>query len=260
MAIAKKLYSYLLLASVFATPSLSAETIQPGATVLTAQGRELAINVAQVAGMMYLVGAAATITHEWGHAGTAMALLDLDGIPQVHIGTNGSWFGSTDKPWFSLGNTHFYQTFPWFGGHTEPGRYWYEASDTSIDTRLGIMTAAGGATAALFLTGCLGIITTYCAYEKEQGIRLALRLGIQNITSPFQAILAAEHLSHAQKRLLINTCFCIGISLIFNIFYGLTPYALCPGDGTQLWENYIGVTGTPLTALKIMSVASPEKV
>jgi len=256
MITTKKSFTQLCLSFMFITiTSVSAEIMKPGATVLLAKGRELGINAAQVAGMMCLVGAAATITHEWGHAGTAMALLDLVQAPEVHIGTSTYLMGDGDNKLFSIGNTHFYKTFPWFGGHTNYGRYRYRASDTSINTRLGIITAAGGATAALFLTGCLGAITTYCAYQKEQGLKLVLWKGFKNIASPFQAILASEGLSYGQKRLLINACFCIGISLIFNIFYGLTPYPLAPGDGTDLWEKYIGVTGTPLTALKIVSVA-----
>ena len=256
MTIIKKLFTRsFLLCVLISLACANASELKPDEAILLAKGKELSINAAQVAAMMWLVGAAATITHEWGHAGAAMALLDLTGSPQVHIGSNGSWFGSTDAPWFSLGNTHFYKTFPWFGGHTNYGSYRYKLSDTSINAKHGVITAAGGATAALFLTGCLGVITTYCAYEKEQGLKPALWQGIKNIGSPFQAIITAEQLSHAQKRLLINTCFCIGISLIFNIFYGLTPYPLAPGDGTDLWEKYIGVTGTPLTALKIMSLA-----
>ena len=44
--------------------------------------------------------------------------------------------------------------------------------------------------------------------------------------------------------MLLNATLVICFSLIYNIFYGVTPYR--PGDGMKIWKKNMGVTGIPL--------------
>lgn len=51
---------------------------------------------------------------------------------------------------------------------------------------------------------------------------------------------------------MINATLVISLSLIFNIFYGCTPYK--GGDGVEIWKDYMGLTGIPLKIAHGLSV------
>ncbi len=92
----------------------------------------------------------------------------------------------------------------------------------------------------------------YCAYCDNKNLHEVVTKSFINACSPFSYILETQNISFIQKRLLINAVLVIGLSFIFNIFYGLTPY-LGVGDGISLWKDHMGVTGTPLVIVQILS-------
>ena len=121
-----------------------------------------------------------------------------------------------------------------------------------ITIKNAIITAAGGASAALLLYALIAGITTYCSLHDDYSFE-GLKKGLINSFSPFKTITNTRNLTHQQKRFFTNAVLIIGISLVFNIFYGLTPSPIFRGDGSHLWEDLIGLRGTPLKISQILS-------
>lgn len=199
---------------------------------------ELFIDVAQIEVLELIIFSISTITHELGHAIATESLFEGHDPMEIHIGTTTP---EDDHEWFSLGNMHFYKTMPWIKGITKC-RAWGRAD--SLNTNLSIMTAAGGLSAAALMYGLLSAITGYCAYCDNKGLFEMTLKSFINGVSPFSYILNTKNISFKQKRLLLNATLVICLSLIYNIFYGCTPYRA--GDGVTIWKKYMGVTGTPL--------------
>lgn len=211
--------------------------------------KELLIDAIQIEALELVVFAIDTITHELGHAIAAKSLFYVRDPIQIHIGTNTP---ETTPKLFSLGNMHFYKTIPWKKGltkiitHTKRGREAYDKIDDCI------FTSAGGMSAAAFMYILLSIITGYCAYCDNKSSSEIILKSLINAPSSFSYILNTKALSYKQKRFLINATLVISLSLIFNIFYGCTPYK--GGDGVEIWKDYMGLTGIPLKIAHGLSV------
>lgn len=216
---------------------------------LTELCKEFIIDAAQIEGLELVIFPTATIAHELGHAITAKSLFNVPNTIQIHIGICTP--EDTTPRLFSLDNMHFYKTIPWKRGftkistYTKHGREDYEKIDDCI------FTAAGGLSAASFMYILLSAITWYCAYCDNKKLSEITLKSLINGASPFTYILNTKNLSYKQKRFLINTTLVICLSLISNIFYGCTPYH--GGDGVEIWREYMGVTGTPLKIVHVLS-------
>ncbi|MFH1253829.1 MAG: hypothetical protein V1646_00160 [bacterium] len=211
--------------------------------------KELFIDAAQIEGLELAIFSIDTISHELGHAIALKTLFDVHDPIKIHIGTR----TPEETPQiFSLGNMYFYKTIPWKSGLTKSMAVSIKKSRTAyenIDSCIG--TAAGGLSAAAFMYTLLSAITCYCAYSDNKKLsEIALKSFI-NGTSPFSYILNTKNLSIKQKRFLINATLVICLSLIFDLFYGCTPY--CGGDGVVVWKKHMGVTGIPLKIVHVLS-------
>lgn len=216
---------------------------------LTELCKEFLIDAAQIEGLEVIIFSIATIAHELGHATAAKTLFDVHDPIQIHIGTR-----TPDKTpkLFSLGNMHFYKTIPLTEGltksmgiSTKKNREPYENIDS------GIRVAAGGLSAATFMYMLLSAITAYCAYCDNKELSEITLKSFINGSSSFSYILNTKNLSAKQKRFLINATLVICLILIFNIFYGCTPYH--GGDGVKIWKEYMGITGTSLKIVHVLS-------
>lgn len=211
------------------------------------RSKQSGVDAAQLIGLSFIIYGLATITHEWGHAIAATQLFELEGTPQIHIGDVRS---ATADELFSVGNMHFYKSL-WMQGRTNYGDI---RIHEPINLRRGAVTAAGGLCAAAMLYGLLSVISTYAHFDGNKSLISTAITGLKNGVSPFDTILTAENLSFEKKRLLLNISFIICTSIIFNIFYGCTPW-LGQGDGISIWRDRMGVTGTPLTVARGISTA-----
>jgi hypothetical protein len=212
-------------------------------------GKELLIDATQIEGLEVVIFSIATIIHELGHAVSAKSLFDVHDPIQIHIGT---YTAEEATPrLFSLGNMHFYKTIPWIRGRTEWEAYVKQERNSYLKTNLAIEAAAGGISAAALMYFLLSAITWYCAYCDNKKLSEITLKSLINGASPFTYILNTKNLSYKQKRFLINATLVICLSLISNIFYGCTPYR--GGDGVKIWKEYMGVTGTPLKIVHVLS-------
>ncbi len=118
-------------------------------------------------------------------------------------------------------------------------------SEPYITAKQGAVLAAGGLSAAATLYGLLSIIATYCSYNNDKSLLSATVSGLRNGVSPFASVLAANNLSYEKKRFLLNACFIACTSIIFNVFYGCTPW-IGEGDGIRLWRDIMGVSDNKL--------------
>lgn len=212
--------------------------------------KEITIDAAQLGVCAYAIFALATIVHESGHAVAASNLYTLNHFPDIHIGSTNPQ-NDQDKKLFSLGRFHFYKNLIWTSGQTNYNFMYGANRDSSLKDAL--ITAAGGASAALLLYALITSITTYCSLRDDYSFE-GLKKGLINSFSPFKTIINARNLTHPQKRFFTNAVLIIGISLFFNIFYGLTPSPIFRGDGSYLWEDLIGLKGIPLKAFQGLSV------
>jgi len=212
--------------------------------------KEFLIDAAQIEGLEVIIFSIATIAHELGHATAAKTLFDLRSPIQIHIGTNTP---KVTPKLFSLGNMHFYKTTPWIRGRTEYGDKVYIQKSQAAYQNIysGIRTSAGGVSAATLMYTLLSTITGYCAYCDNKGLLEITLNSFVNGASPFVYILNTKTLSCKQKRFLLNATLVICLSLIYNIFYGCTPYR--HGDGVAIWKEYMGVAGTSLKTVHLLS-------
>lgn len=208
--------------------------------------KEIGIDAAQIEAIALVVSALATIVHESGHAAAASLLFELYRPIQIHIGK--SSLLDFSQEWFSVGNMHFYKRL-WTCGVTEINK---KHPVEHFHLYNGILDAAGGISAAVVLYNLLTMMMGYCAYCDNKNLHEIVTKSFINACSPFSYILETKNISFMQKRLLINAVLVIGLSFIFNIFYGLTPY-LGIGDGISLWRDHMGVTGTPLVIVRVLS-------
>ena len=217
--------------------------------------KELFIDAAQIEGLELAIFSISTIVHELGHATTAKTLFDVRDPIQIHIGT---YTAEEATPrLFSLGNMHFYKTTPWIRGRTEWEAYIKQEQKYSLKTNLAIEAAAGGLSSAAFMYFLLSAITWYCAYCDNKKLSEITLKSLINGAIPFTYILNTKNLSIKQKRFLINATLVICLSLISNIFYGCTPYR--GGDGVKIWKEYMGVTGTPLKIVHVLSTLGADR-
>lgn len=217
---------------------------------LTDLCKEFFIDIAQIEGLEVIIFSTATIAHELGHATAAKTLFDLRSPIQIHIGTNTP---KVTPKLFSLGNMHFYKTIPWIRGRTEYGDKVYIQKSQAAYQNIysGIRTAAGGVSAAALMYFLLSAITGYCAYCDNKGLLEITLNSLINGAGSFTYILNTKNVSDKQKRFLINATLVIWLSLIYNIFYGCTPYR--HGDGVAIWKEYMRITGTSLKAIHVIS-------
>ena len=209
--------------------------------------KEIGVDVLQIGVLYLIIGTLDTIVHESGHAVAGSLLFELWRPIEIHIGID-NLFTSTEK-WFSVGNMHFYKDF-WICGVADINE---KRPKEHFHLYEGIMIAAGGTSAAAFLYSLLTMTIGYCAYCDNKNLHEIVAKSFTNACNPFSYILETKNISRVQKRLLINAVFVIGLSFIFNLFYGLTPF-LDFGDGHMLWKDHIGVTGTPLSIVHVLSL------
>ena len=213
--------------------------------------KELFVDVAQIELLEFFIFPIAIIAHELGHATAAKTLFDVRNPIQIHIGTRTP--ESTPRL-FSLGNMHFYKRIPWRRGLTDYGDNVY-IKQNHIAYRYiysGIRTAAGGMSAASLMYFLLSAITGYCAYCDNKKLSEITLKSFINGAGPFTYIVNTKNLSYKQKRFLINATFVISLTLISHLFYGCTPYR--GGDGVRIWKEYMGVTGTSLKIVHVLSI------
>jgi hypothetical protein len=213
--------------------------------------KEFTIDAVELSLSALVVGALATIVHEWGHAIAGPMVFKKTKETQIHIGTSNSSADASLK-WFSLGNMHFYKRFPWVDGQTE---MWLQGAkhDKWVHEKKAFYTAAGGVSVAAFLYSALIAMMAYCSYRdgKEAGV---LGTSWRKALSPFVSILETQNLSFQKKRFLMNLTFIMCISLIFNLMYGLLP--LGAGDGMAIWKDEIGLSDKNLSVLQGVTVVS----
>ncbi len=210
--------------------------------------KEFLIDFAQIETLELAIFSMGTITHELGHAASAKSLFYLHKPIQIRIGTRTP---ETTPKLFSLGkNMHFYKTIPWTRGLTDFGDY-VDVKQSKVAIYPATVTVAGGLSAAAFMYFLLSAITGYCAYCDNKKLSEITLKSFLNGASPFSYILNTKNLSIKQKRFLINTTLVICLSLIFDLFYGCTPYR--GGDGVEIWKEYMGVADTPLKIAHVLS-------
>jgi hypothetical protein len=223
---------------------------------LTEQDKFFLIDVLQIECLEIFIFLIATIIHESGHAITTKLLFDTLEPIEMHIGTRTPNYS---QRLFSLGIIHFYKIFPWIRGATTPDKLVVRPNRLHYQNIDAITTlAAGGLSVAALTYAFLVAITTYCTYKSNKDLPETILKGFINGTSPFCHIVNTKALSDAQKRLLLNAALVMCFSLLFDLFYGLTPYSdldYHAGDGLQIWRRFMGVTGTPLQIAHWASIA-----
>lgn len=209
--------------------------------------RDLSIDAVELGASALIVGALATIVHEWGHVAAASTVFAMVNKPQVHIGTTNPEQDAS-LLWFSIGNTHFYKKFPWFTGHSQ-SPYAFADQDPWLREKRMFHTAAGGMSAALFLYNALTSIMAYLSYCDDKALGEIIDTSCRRALSPFLSILQTQNLSFQQKRFLMNLTFVMCYSLIFNLIYGLLPLN-DGGDGMRIWEDGLGFSDEALSILR----------
>jgi hypothetical protein len=194
-----------------------------------------------------------TIVHEYGHVVAGNTLFDTLGPAQIHLGEKNRKEKIPEL--FSFWNIHFHKELPWKKGRAEWRKISFKKSRAAykkIDDT--ILCAAGGLSSATFMYILLATITGYCMYRDNCENKGSFNIVLKSFFSafnPFSHILDTKNVSTEQKRFLLNATFIICLILIYNIFYGCTPYR--GGDGLAIWKDNLAVTGTPLKVVHVLS-------
>ncbi|MFA6263828.1 MAG: hypothetical protein WCW33_05520 [Candidatus Babeliales bacterium] len=215
--------------------------------------KELFVDVAQIGILEFFIFSLAVIAHEVGHLIAAQSLLEVR--PNEPITVDIGTYTPQETPLlFSWGNIRFYRDLPWTKGQTSLSPLAKKGSEAFEKYRnfyTGIIIVAGGLSGAAFLYMLLVVITAYCAYADGKGLSEVALKSFINAASPFSYIVNTKALSDTQKRFLLNAVLVIGLYLIYNIFYGCTPYRA--GDGVRIWKKNLGVTGSTLEMVHCLS-------
>jgi hypothetical protein len=226
------------------------QIIKEANKIFLEERKEFFVDLAQIAVLEFFIFSLGTIAHEVGHLIAAQHLLEVRPNEPIYIDI-GTITPEKTPLLFSLGNMRFYKDLPWTKGQTWCPKSVKKGSEAHENLYTGIVTIAGGVSGAAFLYSLLMLITAYCAYCDDKGLTEITLKSFNNAAHPFSYIVNTKSLSDGKKRFLLNATFVIGLYIIYNLFYGCTPYH--SGDGVKIWKRNLGVTGSSLEFVHFLS-------